>query len=91
MKTVGIPDGLVFADNSRRQDGDKESVWDHDDVALNIEVDELECVGWKRIDVDREPQCPDATSKHVDARPGGETPKSFAAKQTQVDVTGGTP
>ena len=77
--------------DSHRRDDDEESVRDHDNVAPNGKVDGLKCVGRKRIDVDQEPQCPDATSKHADARPGGGKPESLAAEQTQVDVTGGTP
>ena len=60
-ETVGIPG------NSRRQDDDKEIVRDHNNVAPNVGVDGLKCVGRKRKGVDREPQCPDATSKHADA------------------------
>ena len=47
--------------------------------------------GWKRIDVDQESQCPEATSKHADAWPGGGKLESLATKQTQVDVAGNTP
>ncbi len=90
-ETVGVPDKLVFAGNSRRQDDDKEIVRDHNNVAPNVGVDGLKCVGRKRKGVDREPQCPDATREHADARPGGGNPESFLTEQTQVDVTGGTP
>ena len=81
-ETVCIPDERVFSGDSGRRDDDEESVHNHNDVALNVGVDGLKCVGWKRIDVDQEPQCPEATSKCADAWPGGGKLESLAAKQT---------
>ena len=81
-ETVGIPDGLVFAGGSHRRDDDG----DHDDVVPSVGGEGLECVVWKRMDLNQEPQCPDAISKRADAQPGGGKPESLATKQTQVDA-----
>ena len=43
------------------------------------------------VDVNQVPNCLDLTSKRADARPCTGNPESLAAKQNQVDVTGGTP
>jgi hypothetical protein len=72
QETVGIPNGLVFSGNSRRRNDDEESVCNYDNVAPNVGVDGLECVGGKRIDVDQKLESLAAKQTLVDVT--GDTP-----------------